>query len=278
MRALVLGADGQLGRALAAQLPAATALGRGRLDIADPDAVDAFDFTRYDTVFNAAGYTAVDRAETDRAGAWLANATGPANLASAAVRHGLTLVHVSTEYVFDGTAQGPVPEHAPLCPTSVYGASKAAGELAVAAVPRHVVARTSWLVGDGHNFVATMLDLARRGVCPSVVDDQVGRPTFAPDLARALVALAADPGGTYHVTNDGEAVSWADLAREVFALAGRAPSDVRPVSTAEYTADRPGTARRPANSVLDLGRLTAAGIAMPAWRDSLGRYLAEATT
>lgn len=273
MRALVLGADGQLGRALSAELPEAAALGRAELDIGDGAAVDAFPWSRHDTVFNAAGYTAVDRAESDRAAAWRANATGPAHLARAAVRHGLTLVHVSTEYVFDGTVEGPVPEDTPLSPVSVYGASKAAGELAVAAVPRHVVARTSWLVGAGGNFVRTMLGLAGRGGSPSVVDDQLGRPTFAVDLARALVALAAAEPGVYHVTNDGEAVSWAGLAREVFAHAGRDPADVRAVSTADYTAGRPGTAPRPTNSVLDLSRLTRAGITMPAWRDSLASYL-----
>lgn len=276
MRAVVLGAGGQLGRALVAALPGATAIAREQLDIGDAAAVDAFDWTRFDTVFNAAAYTAVDRAETDRAAAWRTNATGPANLARAAVRHGLSMVQVSTEYVFDGTAAGPIPEDTPLSPAGVYGASKAAGEVAVAAVPRHVVARTSWLVGDGHNFVATMLGLAGRGVSPTVVDDQVGRPTFTPDLAAALVTLAGAEPGVYHVTGDGEAVSWAGLAREVFGHAGRDPADVRPVSTADYTADRPGTAPRPANSVLGLSRLTRAGITVPDWRDSLATHLAGA--
>lgn len=274
MRAVILGAGGQLGRALVAALPGARALTREQLDIGDPAAVDALDWTAFDTVFNAAAYTAVDRAETDRAAAWRTNATGPANLARACVRHGARLVQVSTEYVFDGTTPGPIPSDAPLSPVGVYGASKAAGELAVAAVPLHVVARTSWLVGDGHNFVATMLGLAGRGVSPTVVDDQVGRPTFAPDLAAALVGLAGAEPGTYHVSGDGDAVSWAGLAREVFTHAGRDPADVRPVSTAEYTADRPGTAPRPANSVLDLSGLARAGITVPAWRDSLAAHLA----
>ncbi len=274
MRAVVLGAGGQLGRALVAALPGATALAREQLDIGDAAAVEAFDWARFDTVFNAAAYTAVDRAETDRATAWRTNATGPANLARACARHAATLVQVSTEYVFDGTAAGPIPEDTPLSPVGVYGASKAAGEVAATALARHVVVRTSWLVGDGHNFVATMLGLAARGVSPSVVDDQVGRPTFAPDLAGALVALAGAEPGVYHVTGDGEPVSWAGLAREVFSAAGRDPADVAPVSTAEYTADRPGTAARPANSVLGLGRLARAGIVVPPWRDSLATHLA----
>ncbi|BBG04080.1 MULTISPECIES: dTDP-4-dehydrorhamnose reductase [Pseudonocardia] len=269
MRTCVLGADGQLGRALTAALPEAVALGRDALDIGDPGAVAGHDFTGVGVLFNAAAYTAVDRAETEPAAAWRANALGPAHLAAAAARHGFALVHVSTEYVFDGTAPGPIPEDTPLSPLGVYGASKAAGELAVrAGAPEHLIVRTSWVVGEGANFVATMARLAREGACPSVVDDQIGRPTFARDLAAALVALAGRERGTVHVTNDGEPVSWHGLATEVFARHGRDPADVRPVSTAEYAAGRP-QARRPANSVLDLSLLTRAGVTMPAWRDAL---------
>lgn len=279
MRACVLGANGQLGRALVAALPGAVALDRAALDIGDAGAVAAHDLTGVDVLVNAAAYTAVDRAETEPAAAWRANAAGPAHLAAAAREHGCLLVHVSTEYVFDGTAPGPVPEDAPPSPLGVYGASKAAGELAVrAALPeRHVIVRTSWVVGDGGNFVATMARLARDGARPAVVDDQVGRPTFAPDLAAALLLLAGSGAhGTFHVTGDGEPVSWHGLAREVFARCGRDPGDVRPVSTAEYTADRPHLARRPANSVLDLSRATRAGVTMPPWRDGLGAHLGTA--
>ena len=275
MRAVVLGGGGQLGRALRAELPDAAFPGRDELDVGDPASVAAFGWSGYDTVVNAAAYTAVDRAEADPAGAWRVNASGPASLAAAAAAHDLTLVQVSTEYVFDGAADGPVPESAPLSPLGVYGASKAAGELAVRAAPRHVVVRTSWLVGDGANFARTMAGLAARGVCPDVVDDQIGRPTVASDLARALVALAGAEPGVYHATGDGEPVSWAGVARTVFAHAGRDPDDVRPVSTADYTAGRSGVAPRPANSVLSLERLGAAGVAMPDWRTALERYLKE---
>jgi dTDP-4-dehydrorhamnose reductase len=275
MRAVVLGGTGLLGRALRAELPDAAFPGRDELDVGDPASVGAFDWPGYDTVINAAAYTAVDRAEADRTAAWRVNASGPASLATAAVRHDLTLVQLSTDCVFDGTATGPIPESAPLCPVSVYGASKAAGEVAVRAVPRHVVVRTSWLVGDGGNFARTMAGLAARGVSPDVVDDQIGRPTAASDLARAVVALAAAEPGVYHATGDGEPVSWAGVARIVFAHAGRDPSDVHPVSTADYTAGRSGIAPRPSNSVLSLERLGAAGIAMPDWRVALDRYLEE---
>ncbi|TCK20961.1 dTDP-4-dehydrorhamnose reductase [Pseudonocardia endophytica] len=272
MRAVVLGGSGQLGRALRAELPDAAFPGRDELDVGDPCSVEGFDWAPFDTVVNAAAYTAVDRAETDPAGAWRVNAAGPASLAAAAVRHDLTLVQVSTEYVFDGTACGPVPESAPLCPVNVYGASKAAGELAVRAVPRHVVVRTSWLIGDGANFARTMLGLAARGVCPDVVDDQIGRPTIASDLARAVAALAGAEPGAYHATGDGEPVSWAEVARVVFAHAGRDPADVRPVSTSDYAAGRT-MAPRPSNGVLSLERLGATGITMPDWRVGLESYL-----
>lgn len=275
MRACVLGANGQLGRALTAAAPEVTALTRDDLDIGDAVAVALADLGRYDVVVNAAAYTAVDRAETERAAAWRVNALGPAHLAAAAREHGFALVHVSTEYVLDGSATGPVPEDAALAPLGVYGAAKAAGEIAARGAPRHLVVRTSWLVGDGHNFVATMARLAAQGVSPSVVDDQVGRPTFAGDLAAAVLALAGRAHGVLNVTNDGDPVSWCGLAREVFARCGRDPGDVRAVSTAEYGADKPHLARRPANSVLDLARLRRTGITMPDWRDALDAHLEQ---
>lgn len=272
-RAVIVGAGGQLGQALTAALPGARALTSADLDIGSPDRVAALDLSDVDIVVNAAAYTAVDRAETDRAAAWRVNATGVANLARAAAAAGAGLVHVSTEYVFDGTAPGPVPVECPLSPLSVYGASKAAGELVAATVPRHWIVRTSWVVGAGGNFVATMRGLAERGVAPSVVDDQFGRPTFADDLAAGLVALVDRPVGTYHLTNGGDQLSWADLAREVFRRTGHDPGAITAVGSDEYFADKPGAAPRPANSVLDLGRAAALGVELPEWPASLARYL-----
>ena len=166
----------------------------------------------------------MDLAETaeGRRDAWALNADAPAELARLAARHGFTLVHYSTDYVFDGS----VAEHdedEPLSPLGVYGQSKAAGELAVGAAPRHYLLRTSWVVGDGPNFVRTMARLADEGATPSVVSDQVGRLTFTDELARATRHLLEHdaPYGTYHVTNGGPAMSWADVAREVFAVRGR---------------------------------------------------------
>ena len=278
MRVLVLGAAGQVGRALVAALPDATALGHLDLDIADA-ANATIDWAAYDTVVNAAAFTDVDGAETveGRAAAWLANAAGPAALAAICHRSGATLVHLSTEYVFDGRSAQPYPEDAPVAPLSVYGASKAAGDLAVQTLERHYLVRPSWVVGDGHNFVRTMLRLAEKGVEPSVVADQIGRPTFATDLASAIVHLVASgaPYGTYHVTGGGEPASWAEVARATFALGGHGDLRVTDTTTAEYFADKPHAAQRPLNSVLDLSRAAAAGVELPDWRERLAEYVSR---
>jgi len=275
MRAIILGAGGQLGRALAAVLPDARALTRADLDLAEPDG--PVDWAAYDTILNAAAYTKVDAAESPegRRAAWAANATGPAALARIAATHDLRLVHVSTEYVFDGAHDGPVPETAPPAPLSAYGASKAAGDAAVAVHRRTWIVRPTWVVGDGPNFARTMAELARRSVSPTVVADQVGRPTLATDLAAGIVSLLDAEPGTYHLTNSGDPVSWADVARFVFTAAGRDPADIADTTTAAYFADKPHAARRPLNSVLDLRKAAAAGVTLPDWRESLGRYLSE---
>lgn len=273
---IVLGAGGQVGRALAAALPDAATFTHAELDLADADRAPV-EWAAYDVVVNAAAWTDVDGAETPdgRRAAWRANATGPAVLAGLARRHDLLLVHFSSEYVFDGTKAGPYAEDDPLAPLSAYGASKAAGDLAVAGVERHYVLRPTWVVGEGRNFVRTMLVLAARGVEPRVVADQVGRLTFATDLAEATVALITGgaPHGTYHVTGTGEPASWADVARAVYALAGRGDLAVTDTTTEEYFADRPHAAPRPRNSVLDLGRAEAAGLPLAPWRERLAAYI-----
>ncbi|WP_181779745.1 dTDP-4-dehydrorhamnose reductase [Pseudonocardia pini] len=273
MRAIILGAGGQLGRALTRALPEATALTRAELDLADPAALAAVDWAAYDTVLNAAAYTKVDQAEQERRAAWAVNATAPAALARLAAAHDLRLVHVSTEYVFDGTHEGPIPESAEVAPLSAYGASKAAGDAAVSVTPRHWIVRPTWVIGDGANFARTMRTLAERGVSPTVVADQIGRPTLAADLAAGILALLDAAPGTYHLTNGGEPVSWADVARFVFERSGRAGTDVADTTTAEYFADKPAAAPRPLNSVLDLTEAEKAGVTLPDWRESLETYL-----
>lgn len=278
-RTLVLGATGQLGKALLGVLPGAVPVTREELDLADPGSVARFDFTGVDVVVNAAAHTGVDAAETPegRRQAWAVNATGVAALARAGLAHRFTLVHYSTDYVFDGTAEA-YDEDAPPAPLSVYGAAKAAGDLAVSVLPAHYLIRTSWVVGDGPNFVATMADLAARGVGPDVVADQVGRLTYTTDLAAGTAHLLATgaPYGTYNLTGTGEPASWADIAKAVFTALGADPGRVTETTTAAYTAGSPGpVAPRPARSVLALDKITGTGFTPTDHRTGLTAYLAR---
>ncbi|CAH0122857.1 bifunctional dTDP-4-dehydrorhamnose 3,5-epimerase family protein/NAD(P)-dependent oxidoreductase [Microbacterium sp. Bi121] len=264
---LITGADGQVGRALRARYgdaPHIEYTTRAELDITSPDLATVRRWREYSTIINAAAYTAVDTAETPdgRAAAWEINATGPAALARIATEYGLTLVHISSDYVYDGTSTEPYTENAPVSPLSVYGQSKAAGDLAAATTPRHYIIRTSWVIGDGNNFVRTMANLAARGIDPNVIDDQHGRLTFTDDLARGIHHLLATgaPHGTYNLTGTGPARTWADIAREVYRLTGHDPARVTPVGTEAYYAQATGPiAPRPHNSILDLEKLTGTG-------------------
>lgn len=276
-RTVVIGAGGQLGRALLALLPEATALDLPDFDLSDADAVAAYPWREVDTVINAAAWTAVDAAETPdgRRAAWAANVTGVANLCREAAEHRLRLVHISTDYVFDGTASEHT-EDEPFSPLGVYGQTKAAGDALVGQVPRHYLVRTSWVIGDGRNFVATMASLAASGASPRVVDDQFGRLTFTADLAAGIVHLLTTdaPYGTYNLTNDGPAASWHQIAQAVFELSGRDPADVTGISTADYAAGSP-TAPRPLNSTLVLDKLRAAGFSPAPWPERLRDYLGQ---
>ncbi|WP_065570903.1 dTDP-4-dehydrorhamnose reductase [Microbacterium oleivorans] len=277
-KTLIVGANGQLGRALRAAYADATEVefaGREDLDLT-ADLTGARRWRDYGTIVNAAAYTAVDVAETDRAGAWAGNVTAVAQLARIATENGITLVHVSSDYVFDGTADVPYGEDQPVAPLGVYGQTKAAADAIVATVPRHYIVRTSWVIGEGKNFVRTMASLAERGVSPSVVDDQIGRLTFTADLARGIRHLVdvEAPAGIYNLTGGGEAVSWAQIAAEVYAQTGHDPAQVTGVSTEEYFASASGAvAPRPRWSVLDLAKIEATGFAPRDWRDSLRAYL-----
>ncbi len=252
LKTLILGANGQLGRALQQALPDADAWSRDDFDISDPAAWAAVDWRAYDTVVNAAAYTKVDEAETDqgRRDAWRINVHAVVELAKVATRHRLTVVHVSSDYVFDGTAaEHPTDEL--FSPLGVYGQTKAAGDAVIQTVPRHYIVRTSWVIGDGPNFVATMQRLAENGVDPAVVDDQVGRLSHTSDIAAAIADLLATdaPYGTYNVTSGGEPKSWFQIAREVFADAGHDPDRVSPTSTEAYGEGK-SLAPRPRNSTL----------------------------
>jgi dTDP-4-dehydrorhamnose 3,5-epimerase len=275
-RTLIVGAKGQVGRAFARDFPDADLVDLDELDVTDPEQVAAWPWRDYGLVLNAAAYTAVDAAETPegRRTAWQANAQAPATLARLAREHRFTLVHISTEYVFDGTLE-PHTEDEPLTPLGVYAQSKAAGDLAVATAPRHYVLRTSWVIGEGKNFVRTMQQLAANGVSPSVVEDQVGRLAFASELSRAAVHLleVSAPFGTYNVSNGGEPMTWAEVAKAVFELSGRSADDVSTVTTEEYFAGKE-LAPRPLRSVMDLTKLRATGFEPEDARVALERYVA----
>lgn len=284
-KTLVVGAGGQLGRALRVAHAGSAHVEfaeRNHIDLTSSSLVDARRWTDYDTIVNAAAYTAVDAAETPegRAAAWAINVAGITALARIAAEYGITLIHVSSDYVFDGTAMRAYTEEDPVAPLSVYGQTKAAADYVVATVPRHYVVRTSWVIGDGRNFVSTMLSLAERGIDPAVVDDQRGRLTFTTDLARAIRYLAESPTpyGLYNVTGAGATRTWADVARSTFALAGHDPSRVTGVSTVDYFAKASGpVAPRPGNSELDLAKIIAAGFtpakADAALTDYVERYV-----
>ncbi|WPF66629.1 MULTISPECIES: dTDP-4-dehydrorhamnose reductase [unclassified Corynebacterium] len=281
MKVVVTGAAGQLGRCLRLSAPRTarvTWCDRGLLDVTDPRQVaDSPLLSGADVVINTAAFTAVDAAEEQREAATALNALAPEYLARRCVREGAHLVHVSTDYVFGAARAGRalIPAD-PVCPTSVYGSTKAAGEAAIDAVATanpqwrgYTVARTAWLFSgrllpEHRDFVSTMLRLAQEGVNPRVVSDQTGSPTFALDLARALwEVVGATPAGIVHLAGSGRA-TWYDLARATFELAGHDPERVRPVSTAEY----PTAARRPEWSVL------ASQKELPEWRDGVARALA----
>ncbi|MCH9728159.1 MAG: bifunctional dTDP-4-dehydrorhamnose 3,5-epimerase family protein/NAD(P)-dependent oxidoreductase [Actinomycetia bacterium] len=264
---LVLGADGQLGRALRAEYADDAYVefaGRDAIDLTSEDLGSARRWRDYATIINAGAYTAVDSAETaaGRQAAWATNVAGVAALARIAATHGISLVQISSDYVFDGDTSSAYRESDPLCPLGVYGQTKAAGDQLAATVPRHYIVRTSWVIGDGRNFVNTMRSLAARSVDPSVVGDQMGRLTFTTELARAIRYLldTGAPHGVYNVTGSGPVMSWADVARKTFALSGHDPARVRGVSTAEYFADASNpVAPRPAMSVLDLTKIESTG-------------------
>jgi dTDP-4-dehydrorhamnose reductase len=282
-RCVVLGANGQLGRALRRALSFSesrlvAAWGREELDVEDLGAVeqklDEAQGLGAQAVLNAAAMTAVDRCEDEPDLAWRINAEVPGRIARVCAELELGFVHVSTDYVFSGRGGLPWKESDPTAPISVYGKSKLAGEERVrAANGEALIVRTAWLFGDGGNFVRTILAAAKRaqrgeGPAPQVVNDQHGSPTYAQHLAYGMLALLERRAtGIYHLANSGIA-SWWDLARAALREAGLGVS-VEAVSSDAF----PRPAPRPAWSALDLGRAHDAGVAMPTWQEGLRVYL-----
>ncbi|MFD0363807.1 dTDP-4-dehydrorhamnose reductase [Nocardia sp. GCM10030253] len=273
-RLIVTGARGQLGREILRRAPAARAFGHRELDITDSAAVRAV-IEPGDVVLNCAAYTAVDQAESDPDAAFAGNETGPAVLAAACAAAGARLIHLSTDYVFPGTNDRPYDTTDPTGPSTVYGRSKLAGEQAVSKLaPDAQVVRTAWVyAGAGNDFVATMLRLERERDTIDVVDDQLGSPTYAGDLAAGLLELVGRPDAPrlLHTTNAGQA-SWFELAQAVFAGIGADPARVRPCDSSAF----PRPARRPAYSVLSNDSWIGAGLSpLRDWQQALGDALSR---
>lgn len=281
MRVLIFGASGMLGTDLCAAAPVGTSLltvDIAQVDITDRHAVaSVLGDARPDWVINAAAYTAVDRAEAESAAAHAVNGIAPQHLAEESARRGIAVVHISTDYVFAGTATAPYREDDHVAPVNAYGESKLRGEVGVLASGAHaLVLRTQWLFGRaGRSFPRTMWERATAGLPTRVVNDQIGRPTYTRDLAAATWRLMERrAAGLIHATNSGEPASWFEVARAVFLRAG-----AEALLSSCTTADYPTPARRPQYSVLCTDRLESAlsGI-LPDWHDGLDRFLDELTS
>lgn len=275
-RIVIVGANGQLGKELRTKYPGGRATDSSGLDITNLDDVLSYNWQNVDIIINAAAYTNVDGAETPegRVAAWKVNALGAANLTKVAIAKGITLAHISTEYVFDGT-KSPHTESEPLSPLGVYAQTKAAGDMAACVHDKTYILRTSWVVGEGNNFVRTMTGLAERNISPTVVSDQIGRLTFTTTLVEAIDHLLRSEAafGVYNVSNDGDTASWADVTRSIFAELGRDDLTVTDTTTEAYFASKPEAAPRPLLSTLDLTKIKATGFMPGDWREELKNYL-----
>lgn len=272
---LVFGHTGQVAQALAAKAPRTWVFaGREQADLTDEAALKKLiDNKNWAAVVNAAAYTAVDRAESEQDLAQAVNANAPGIMARACAKNNIPFVHISTDYVFDGSADCPYTENEPINPLSVYGKTKADGEKAVMdAGGRAVILRTSWVYApEGKNFVNTMLKLGREREELRIVSDQTGAPTSAADIADGIMSILSrfDATGIFHMTAGGS-TTWHGFATEIFRIARekglKTPQRVIPITTAEY----PTPAQRPLNSRLDCGKLEKVyGVALPSWQEGL---------
>ena len=283
MRILVTGVKGQLGYDCVRELSRRGFTDVRGIDIDDLDITDEKAVHRYvgeyrpDVVIHCAAWTAVDKAEECAEAVYRVNALGPKYLAEASADIGAAIVYISTDYVFPGTGERPYEVDDPKGPLGVYGSTKLEGERFVAkANPKHFIIRISWVFGkNGNNFVKTMLRLGKQMESLSVVNDQIGSPTYTVDLSRLIVdMIQTDRYGVYHATNEGFC-SWAAFAQNIFEYAGY-KTVVTPISTDEYKKAHPNQASRPLNSRLSKKKLTECGFdLLPSWQDALKRYLKE---
>jgi dTDP-4-dehydrorhamnose 3,5-epimerase len=273
----ILGAAGQLGLALQQKYPNAKKADIDELDITKPESINSFNWDGIEIILNAAAYTNVDGAETKdgRKAAWLVNSEAVANIAKLAGSKSITLVHVSTDYVFDGSQETHT-ETESFSPLSVYGASKAAGDIVVGCLEKYYILRTSWVIGDGKNFVRTMLELGKKGISPTVVSDQIGRLTFTNTLVSAIDHLLTTNSsyGTYNVSNSGKSCSWADITRTIFKDADYTLT-VTDTTTEKYYEGKAGIAPRPLHSTLNIDKITNTGYTPPDWEVDLQNYVTK---
>ncbi|MDR0950755.1 MAG: bifunctional dTDP-4-dehydrorhamnose 3,5-epimerase family protein/NAD(P)-dependent oxidoreductase [Candidatus Ancillula sp.] len=280
---LITGANGQLGRAIQNAIDLSNLIltdltdseNIQKFDFTNPEEYNNFDWTKIGTIINCAAWTNVDGAETNegRLGSWKSNAFGPNLLAKIATRYNITLIHISSDYVFDGTIDKHL-ENEPFSPLGIYGQTKAAGDLAVSTTQKHYIIRTSWVIGDGNNFVKTFQNLASKNIKPSVVNDQFGRLTFTSTLADAIKHLLTSKAdyGTYNVTNSGKTVSWFEIAQKIYSLCGHQESEVSPISTQDYYQDKDYISPRPSNSTLSLDKIISTGFEPSDWENELNLY------
>lgn len=273
---LITGARGQLGLALQSQYPKARPVDSAELDISNVEALRDFDWSNVEVILNAAAYTNVPEAENPegRIAAWKVNATALGYLAKIAKEHNITLVHVSTAYVFNGELDLHK-EDEPLSPLSSYGSSKAAGDIAAAQTDKYYIIRSSAVVGEGNNFVRSIFGLGKKGISPKVVADETDRPTFTQELVKGIDFILAKkaPYGIYNVTNSGDIVTWADLARAIYEVAGYNDLTVSDSTAAEYFAGKAIADKRPTHGALDLSKMEGLGFEFTDWRDDLKAYI-----
>lgn len=282
-KVLVAGSDTPLGREFAARLAASPQVEGVSLDDIDPHSNVELgrNWYEYKIIINAGGYHQVDQAEAPegRVSAWTENAEATGRLARIARDHGIIFVQFSSDDVFDGTKNGAYTESDPLSPVSVFGQSRAAGELAAMSAPRHYIIRTGWVVSNGASFLSAMQRYATDGSAPRVVNDLRGRLTFTHDLLRAVRhLLQTEPEyGVYHLTSSGRPLTWEQIAKEVFVRLGQDPARVRGCSAAELRRTGAWTvAARPRNAVLDLSKITATGFVPGDQHVRIREYLAQA--
>lgn len=289
MKILLTGSDGQLGTELRSVLEAAmpgitTYTDVDTLDLTDASAVaSAVERGEYTHIINCAAYTSVDKAEQEPGVCLRINADAVANIAKASYENGVKVIHISTDYVFDGTAHLPYRETDKVNPTSIYGSSKRKSEMVLLSLcPNAIIIRTAWLYSPyGHNFLKTMLSLGQKRKTINVISDQIGTPTAAADLALAIAAILKAPQwipGIFHFTDEGVA-SWYDFAKAIFRIAGNRDVEVRPISTDDYNNENPSAASRPPFSVLDKQLIKKTyGLRIPHWEESLASTIARLNT